>query len=132
MQLKIIVAALFVSMLFTENTFAKWEEIGKTPSSTLYVDPLTISRSGNLANILYLENFDSLEKISGVNVNAIVTLYQFNCDNNEYRTLGFYFYSNPMGSGYELFKSEKKGSWKNAAGALAFSQKIACGLLVKK
>lgn len=112
--------------------FAKWEEIGRTTGATLYVDPLTITRNGNFAEIYYLENRDVADKISGKDVKAIATYYQFNCVSEQFRTIEYSFYSGPMGSGYQLFKSDKVSEWKGVSGAFSFVRKIACGMIVKK
>lgn len=112
--------------------FAKWEEIGRTTGATLYVDPSSITRNGDFAAIYYLENRDTPDRISGKDVKAIATYYQFNCVSEQFRTIGYSFYSGPMGSGYQLFKSDKVSEWKVASGAFAFVRKIACGMIVKK
>lgn len=132
MQRHVFTYLLLTLITLVSNAHAKWEEIGRTPSSIFYVDPSTIERTGDLASIFQLEDFNKVEKISGVDVRATISHYQFNCSNEQYRTLRFYFFSGPMGSGYQLFKSEKVDGWSTVAGPSLMSRKVACGLLVKE
>jgi len=115
-----IVTALSLAPL--SNSFAAWKELGSNEVIVVYVDPDTISNSGEKAQIMSMLDF----KNPGMNpntkepVSSIIGLNEYNCPAVSYRPIEYKEFSGNKGEGKvvsdnrtpdSVFEPVVSGSW---------------------
>jgi hypothetical protein len=90
-----------VTLLPLSNSFAAWTELGSNELMVVYVDPDTVSGSGEKAQILSMLDF----KKPGMNpktkqpVSSIIGLNEYNCPAVSYRPIEYKEFSGNKGEG---------------------------------
>jgi hypothetical protein len=90
-----------LTLLPLSNSFAAWKELGSNELMVVYVDPDTVSGSGEKAQILSMLDF----KKPGMNpktkqpVSSIIGINEYNCPAISYRPIEYKEFSGNKGEG---------------------------------
>ena len=118
-------------VLSSGPVYAKWmlvsgeDKIGLT----VYVDPDTIQREGNLVKMWSLIDYKKTEIIPGDSLLSIRRQNEYDCTEERTRMLASMWFSGNMGSGRVVHSDSDEGEWKPVAPGSASEGllKIACG-----
>ena len=106
-----------------------WERHGKNKNATIYTHPQSKSKIGSSAEMWVLIDHDAeLTSGSGKKYLSEVSRYQYDCANNQLRSLFASFRSQNMGGGSEIASNPQVANWqsvaKNSLGSQLFN--LAC------
>jgi len=122
MKLNAKLFAVSVAILVSGNALAEWQEVGKTELFTLYVDPATIQKQGEKAQVISMLDFKKpgQNPKTKENINSIIGLNEFDCSAIKYRPIEFKAFSENSGKGKVVeeqstpnstFETIENGSW---------------------
>ena len=77
---------------------------------TIYVDPTTISRKGDLVKMWVLYDFKFVQTIESKSYLSATWQQQFNCSEQRSRNLAYTYYSNNMGHGNVTVAGDDEGN----------------------
>jgi hypothetical protein len=111
---KAILMALLA--VVSSSAMAEWVVLGTTDTSTVYVEPTTIRKSGNKVKMWSLENFNSVQEVINKKYLSTKTQDGYDCKEEQYRTLYFTWHSENMGGGNTVYVDSKpEKSWEPVA-----------------
>ncbi len=96
-------------LLCTSSAWADWIAIGKSPDFTMYVDPQSLRRNGNIASAWIMGDYAKTQKkrfpppILWVDFDSIKELKQFDCSKGMHRTEKTVIMSGKFGKGDPLY-----------------------------
>jgi len=103
---KIILVILLAVM--SSSVMAEWVEIGVTDNGTFYVDPTTIRKSGNKVKMWMLLDLNSVkESAAGIKFLSTKNQDEYDCKEEQYRTLYFSWHSENMGRGIVVYSNNE-------------------------
>ena len=113
---------LSVALTCSGTAFAEWQDIGKTDAFTLYVDPATVQKQGDKAQIVSMLDFKKpgQNPKTKENANSLIGLNEFDCSAVKYRPIEFKVFAGNMGKGKVVeeqktpdssFETIENGSW---------------------
>lgn len=120
---------LFLSSV---SAHAEWRPIRYAEGAggfTIYVDPTTVGRTGDLVKVLVLYDFKFVQALKGKSYLSATWQQQFNCAEHRSRHLAYTYYSNSMGHGTVVLTGEDEGNkWSLVAprSAAAMLWSIVC------
>jgi hypothetical protein len=118
-------------LLSSGPAYAEWVSLGKSDAGmTIYVDPDTIRRKGDMVKMWYLFDSKTIEQsVAGRSYLSTKNQSEFDCAEERYRFLAWIYFSGNMGSGEVIFNSFDEGKWMPVApGSVTQSLwKVACG-----
>lgn len=116
------------------NAMAEWVKTGSFENDTMYADPSTILREGNMVEMWALFDSKKAEVISGQLYMSMKRQSQYNCKDRQWRMLYLSFHSGSMGRGKFVDGAtllDSLSTWSpvppRSGDELLF--KIACGIL---
>jgi len=125
---RLLLFALLV--LSTGPAYAEWVAVGgnKEVGVTVYADPGTIRRKGNLVKVWHLNDFKAVQIAQGISYLSIKAQHQYDCTGDRERILALTKFSGNMGSGKVVYKDSREGKWKPIApGSVSLDLgKLAC------
>ncbi|MGC2048403.1 MAG: surface-adhesin E family protein, partial [Gallionella sp.] len=65
--------------LVSTSAFAQWIKVGEDDESTIYTDPSTIRKKGDLIKIWSLYDFKKAQNMSGKTYLSMEKQYEFDC-----------------------------------------------------
>ncbi len=93
-------------VLSSAPAYAEWVKVGENDDGkTLYVDPDTIRRKGDLVKMWHLHDYKTIETYRGNSFMSNKSQWEYDCAEEQIRALAEYEYSGPMGNG-ELVRSD--------------------------
>jgi hypothetical protein len=125
---KSILAMLLVAA--SGSAGAEWTQVGTSDASTVYADPATISKSGNIANMWHLLDFKTVQsRPYGLLYWSQKTQQEYDCTQARERTLELHNYSENMAKGDETYTDAEPGDWKPVlpGASSAARLELACG-----
>lgn len=87
---------LFALLLVTSSAWALWINMGETDTDIFYVDPVSISKDGNLRKVWVITELK--ERHSDGHISTRVR-YEFDCKGEVYKYLALSTHSEPMAAG---------------------------------
>jgi len=117
-------------VLSTAPAYAEWVKIGESQGgSTVYVDPDTVRRNGELVKMWYLTNYSAIHGRGDNSYLSTKIQAEYDCTEERFRILAVTQFSGNMGSGESVHTESDEGNWepvspKSTAQAL---WKYACG-----
>jgi hypothetical protein len=123
---------LLTTFLFLSSVpaYAEWVAVGGNEEAgvTVYIDPGTIHRKGNLVKVWHLNDFKTVQFAKGNSYLSIQAQHQYNCKENRERILALTKFSGNMGSGKVVYKDSNEGKWRPVAPGSATHDlgKLAC------
>lgn len=111
---------------------AEWRPITYAAGSggfTIYVDPATVLRQGDLVKMLVLYDFRFVQAIKGISYLSATWQQQFDCAEHRSRHLSYKYHSDNRGNGKVMLAGDDEGGkWSPVApkSAAAILWKIVC------
>ncbi len=123
--LAIVLAAVSASAV------AEWVWAGDTSNAAIYFDPGTISRTGDIANMGVLHNLKTpvLSETNGIHYASQKLQSEYDCREEQWRMLYFYWYSGTMGAGKMVEYHADAFKWNPVPSGSAAEAlwRLACG-----
>ena len=104
-----------VMMLLTvasTSAAAEWVSIGGTGGMTTYMDPATVRRTGNMAEMWTLSDYTTLREDIGKPYRSVRGLQEYDCKEGQSRTLSKSFHSGNRADGEIVSHSSEIGNWE--------------------
>ena len=112
------------------SAMAEWIPVGRNDRFTLYSDPTTISKSGNMVKMLRLTDFKTAQGNTGEHYMSTKRQDEYDCVREQCRIIFVTALSEKMGEGYVVMRVvNKPGDWKSiSSGSQGEAMwKFACG-----
>ena len=109
---------------------ADWLAVGGNEEASIYVDKVSIVKSGNLVKMWDLFDFHSQQRdATGLPYLSDMSLLEYDCKQGKHRTLNFSYHSGNMGKGYIVYSDADTDPWQPvAAGStVELLWRVACG-----
>jgi hypothetical protein len=108
---------------------AGWVKVGENEVMSGYANPFSIRKKGERAEIWELFEFKSAREYAGKQKFISIKLHaEYNCKENQFRTLSLAYHPKSMGGGDQVFADTKTQKWEPVAtGTDTVLRKIACG-----
>lgn len=105
---------LLIIFLFLSSApaYAEWVEVGITDKATVYADPDTIRRKGDLVKMWYLHDFKSTQTVLKKSYLSSRSQDEYDCTEDRHRALASTSFSGNMGSGKVRSSYSIKGKWE--------------------
>jgi hypothetical protein len=96
---------------------------------TVYVDPDTIRRNGNLAKMWQLHDYKTVQTVAGDSLLSIKRYNEYDCTEVRTRMLGYTWFSGNMGSGKVVYSTNDVQQWEPVVARSIDRSlwKVACG-----
>jgi len=92
---------------------AEWGAIGTLEDETIYIDPQTIHRKGDLVDISVISDFKTAKHLQdGSLYLSARRLHQYNCKEQRFRLLAVTLFAGNLGKGAMLDDLHKEGTWR--------------------
>ncbi len=118
-------------VLSSGPAYAEWVWAGANNQVglTIYVDPDTIRRNGDLVKLWQLYDYKAVQTVGGASFLSSKAQRQFDCVKQHTRLLAFTHFTGNMGSGNRVFSDLDESEWRPVApGSVGQSMwKVACG-----
>jgi Surface-adhesin protein E len=102
---------MLLLVLVSDHALAEWVNVGGDEYSTIFADPGSIQRAGNIVKMLSLYDTDIAQVAGSISFMSSKTLDEYDCKEKHSRTLAFYWYSGNMGEGNILYSNTDPGKW---------------------
>lgn len=109
MQKLILMMLLSVA---SNSAMAEWVALAEQDSLTPYVNPHTISKNGSKVTMWWLADFKEVKNVAGITYLSSEAQGEFDCQEENARTLTYRWYSGNMGSGNVVFANDNQQEWK--------------------
>jgi hypothetical protein len=106
--------SLFFTLLVLSSTpaYAEWVEVGITDEATVYADPDTLRRKGDLVKMWYLHDFKTTQTVLKKSYLSSRSQDEYDCTGDRHRALASTSFSGNMGSGKVRSSYSIKGKWE--------------------
>ena len=121
---------LFVLLLISTSAWAEWTNIGNTTAIDGYLDASTIRKKGNNVKMWVLYDYKATQKqVAGKPFLSAIGQEEFDCEDEQMRTLAFILYSGNMRNGDIVHSMSSPDEWSPVPpGSIAkIYLDIACG-----
>jgi surface-adhesin protein E len=124
---------IVVLVLSSEPAYAEWVKLFSTSTKkgghTIYSEPGTDSRKGDLVRIWILFDYNTIQTEAGDSFLSDIQQSEFDCAEKRFRLLAYMWYSGNMRSGNVVYTNSSGTNWApaepNSIGQ--FLWKFACG-----
>jgi hypothetical protein len=117
-------------VLSSGPAYAEWVAVDGNEEAgvTIYADPGTIRRNGNLVKVWHLNDFKTVQIVKGNPYLSIKAQHQYDCTGDRERILALTKFSGNMGTGKVVYKDSNEGKWRPVApGSVSYDlEKLAC------
>ncbi len=123
-------AMLLTLLVSSGSVYAEWMSFGASDAgTTVYADPATMRREGDLVKMLVLFDFKTKQTKADVSYFSAKAQMEYDCAEQRFRGLAVMYSSGNMGSGNLLDRGSGKGKWLPVSpGSLDQTLwKVACG-----
>jgi hypothetical protein len=106
--------SLFITLLVLNSApaYAEWVEVGITDEATVYADPDTLRRKGDLVKMWYLHDFKTTQTVLKKSYLSSRSQDEYDCTGDRHRALASTSFSGNMGSGKVRSSYSIKGKWE--------------------
>jgi surface-adhesin protein E len=122
---------MMLLIVVSSSAAAEWVKVGRIENvTTAFADPATIRRNGDMVKMWGLLDFKAPNVlVENKPYMSMMTQVEYDCKEEQARTLSIYFYSKNMGEGEVVDIASHSGKWVPAPpGSIAESLwKFACG-----
>jgi hypothetical protein len=107
--------SLFIALLALSSrpAYAEWVEVGITDEATVYADPDTIQRKGDLVKMWSLHDFKTTQTILKKSYLSSRSQDEYDCTGERHRALASTSFAGNMGSGKVRSSYSIKGKWQS-------------------
>jgi hypothetical protein len=102
---------LTLLLLSSGPAYAEWVKINENDTFTVYVDPGTIHRKGDLVKMWMLYDYKTLQSATGVAHLSDSIQLEANCIEKLQRRLAYTWWSGNMRGGNVVFNHSGEGNW---------------------
>ena len=102
---------LTLLLLSMGPAYAEWVKINESDTFTVYADPDTISRKGDLVKMWILYDYKTLQLSTGVAHLSDSIQLEANCTEKLQRRLAYTWWSGNMRDGNVVFSHSGEGNW---------------------
>ena len=103
-------------VLSSGSVHAEWVAVEKNNElagiMTVYVDPDTIRRKGNLVTMWQLYDFKAIQTVAGDSLLSIKRYNEYDCTEERTRMLAYTWFSGNMGSGKVVYSTPNEQQWE--------------------
>ena len=114
---------LVLLSLATASAWAEWTLVGEVEIKerlTVYVDPATISKTGDIVKMWGMYDFSASKLLRGKGeYRSIKFQNEFDCSQRRFRVLSLSWYAGNMGSGEPISSSNVGTQWTPASSGTA-------------
>jgi hypothetical protein len=113
----------------SNSAAAEWVAVGGNDQSSIYADPATILKAGDIAKMWHLVDFNSVQtKPSGKRYVSEKLQYEYDCAQERARMLNFLSHTGNMGRGGMVEGDYHAQKWEPLlpGSAIAHLRKLAC------
>ena len=121
---------LFTLLVSSGPAYAEWMSLGESDAgTTVYADPATMRREGDLVKMSVLFDFKTIQTKEGVSYLSAKAQMEYDCAAQRFEGLAVLYFSGNMGNGTLLDRSSGKGRWLRVSpGSLDEALwRLACG-----
>lgn len=113
----------------SSSAAAAWTAVGSSDPSTLYADPATISKAGDMVKMWDLLDFKTAQVMEGFRYMSSKTLSEYDCREERARMLYFSWHSEHMGGGQIVNTDFDPAKWEPVLPRSGVEKlwKLACG-----
>jgi hypothetical protein len=109
-----------IALLVLNNgpAYAEWVAIGSSESLggyTVYVDPDTIRRTGDLVKVWALTDYTTLQTVADRSFLSSMAQNEFDCTEDRQRELAVTWFSGNMGNGNGVWSNFDETTWRPVA-----------------
>jgi len=105
----------FLMMLLTVvsgSAAAEWVKLHSDEAETVYADPVTIQKTGDVAKMHALFDYKTARTVgNNKSVLSISRQFEFDCKETRLRMVYFSLHSGNMAEGEKLFQDQASGKW---------------------
>ena len=103
-------------VLSSGSVHAEWVAVEKNNElagiMTVYVDPDTIRRKGNLVTMWQLYDYKTIQTVAGDSLLSIKRYNEYDCTEERTRMLAYTWFSGNMGSGKVVYSTPDEQQWE--------------------
>ena len=103
-------------VLNSGSVHAEWVAVEKNNElagiMTVYVDPDTIRRKGNLVKMWQLYDYKTIQTVAGDSLLSIKRYNEYDCTEERTRMLAYTWFSGNMGSGKVVYSTPDEQQWE--------------------
>ena len=103
-------------VLSSGSVHAEWVAVEKNNElagiMTVYVDPDTIRRKGNLVTMWQLYDYKAIQTVAGDSLLSIKRYNEYDCTEERTRMLAYTWFSGNMGSGKVVYSTPDEQQWE--------------------
>ena len=103
-------------VLSSGSVHAEWVAVEKNNElagiMTVYVDPDTIRRKGNLVTMWQLYDYKAIQTVAGDSLLSIKRYNEYDCAEERTRMLAYTWFSGNMGSGHVVYSTPDEQQWE--------------------
>ncbi|MCI0427450.1 MAG: hypothetical protein L0Z46_05500 [Nitrospiraceae bacterium] len=103
-----------IQVLNSEVVYAGWVLTSGNDEAglTVFVDPDTIRRKGNLVKMWQLYDYKTVQTVAGDSLLSIKRYNEFDCTEERTRMLAYTWFSGNMGSGKVVYSTPDEQQWE--------------------
>lgn len=99
-------------VLSSRPAYAEWIAVGTTDEATVYADPATIQRKGDVVKMWHLHDFKTTQTVLKKSYLSSRSQDEYDCTAARHRALASTSFSGSMGSGTIRSSYSIKGKWE--------------------
>lgn len=107
---KVILMILLTAV--SNSAMAEWKDVGSNKNTTIYVDPITVQRAGNMATMWHLTDFRIPQKDMGEEYMSAKDQNEYDCKAAKSRRRAYSQHSKNMGNGKVVYSDTFTTKWK--------------------
>lgn len=96
----------------SSNALAEWVKVVGNGTDTLYADPASIIKSSSMVKMRTLHDYKAAVKVGGAVFLSSEVQEEYDCKENQSRTLFFSFHSRNMGKGKKVYSDPETHAWE--------------------
>lgn len=106
------VMLMLLLAVVSSSAMAEWAKVGGNGTDTLYADPTSIIKSSNMVKMRTLNDYKTAIKVAGVAFLSSEVQEEYDCKDNQSRTLFFSLHSRNMGKGKRVYSDPEPHTWE--------------------
>lgn len=107
-----LIFLMLLGVMSITSAAAEWVEVGRNDTFATFVDPSTIRKKGDIVKLWSLQDLKTAEVV--VNDKPYLSAVgqeEYDCKEEQERTLALRFYAENMGRGKVVFTGDNPGNW---------------------
>lgn len=106
------VILMMLLSVVSNSAIAEWIDVGSNENTTIYVDPATVQRAGNMAKMWHLTDFKMAHQDMGDKYMSTKDQNEYDCKEAKLRRRASSQHSGNMGKGKVVYSDSFTSRWK--------------------